>query len=277
MRVYISADIEGVAGVCGAQQTGTAGFEFTDARKWMTIEVIAAAEAAHEAGAGEVVVADGHGTAQNILPDELPDYVRLIRSWPRPLLQMQGIDNGHYDAALYIGHHTSMASEKGLASHTYHSGCLRDIRLNGVSQSETTLNTMLAAHYGVPVIFSAGDADYVAHVREMNPQVETVVTKEAIGFGSVNTLTPKVSGAAIREGVKRAFARRADIGVMPLPESFVLELEFLRRGQPELWAMLPWVRRSGTFSVEVEMKSMKDVMQMITFAIMYQAEGTPGF
>ncbi len=86
MRIYISADIEGVAGVAGADQTTTRGSEFSLARKWMTREVIAAAQAVRDAGAEQVVVADGHGTAQNILIDELPDYVRLIRAWPRHAL-----------------------------------------------------------------------------------------------------------------------------------------------------------------------------------------------
>lgn len=277
MRIYISADIEGVAAVCGAQQTQPTGFEFTQACKWMTREVVAAAEAAHDAGASEVVVADGHGTAQNILPDELPDYVSLIRSWPRPLLQMQGIEDGVYDAALYIGHHTSITSATGLRSHTYHGGCIRDIRLNGISQSETTLNTMLATHYGVPVIFSAGDADYIDHVREMNPGIETVVTKKVYGYGAINTLTPKVSAEAIHEGVKRAFARRDEINMLPLPDQFQLEMEFQGRSQTELWELLPWVSRTDAFTIAADLNSMEDVMKLITFAIMYQASGIPGF
>lgn len=277
MRVYISADIEGVAGVAGFEQTQKTGFEFTLARQWMTREVIAAAEAAHDAGAEEVVVADGHGTAQNILLDELPDYVRLIRSWPRPLLQMQGIEDGHYDAALYVGHHAGMTSAHGVHAHTYHGGCIRDIRLSGDSQSETSLNTLLAAHYQVPVLFSSGDSDYIEHVNTMNPTIETVVTKKAYGYGSVNTHSVKVTSDMIRTGVSKAFARRKEISQLDLPENYVLEIEFQGRSQAEMWDYLPWVSRTGTFCSTAEFENMEQVMKFITFVILYQAAGAPGF
>jgi len=277
MRVYISADIEGVAGVCGAQQTQPTGFEFSLARKWMTEEVVAAAESAHEAGATEVVIADGHGTAQNVFLDDLPDYASLVRAFPRPLLQMQGIEDGCYDAALYIGHHTSMASFKGLRSHTYHGGCIRDIRIDGISQSETTLNTMLATHYRVPVIFSAGDADYIEHVNEMNPTIETVVTKKVCGYGAVNTLTPKVTSDLIRAGVARAFARFEEIEMTAEPDNYEVEVEFQGRSQAEMWDYLPWVTRTGSFSIKANFISAEEAMKFFTFTILYQASGVPGF
>jgi len=277
MRIYISADIEGVAGVTSREQTQKTGFEFSDARKWMTNEVLAAAEAAYEAGATEVVVADGHGTAQNILLDDMPDYVRIVRSWPRPLLQMQGIEDGHYEAALFIGHHASSVSAIGVLAHTYHGACIRDIRLNGESQSETSLNTLLAAEFGVPVIFSSGDSGYIRHVQAMNPAIETVITKEALGYGATSSCTPKVACQRIREGVSRSLSRRNEIEPQPLPNTYLLEVDFQGRSQAEMWAYLPWISRKGTYGVTVELSSMAEVMSFITFAILYQASGVPGF
>ena len=277
MRVFISSDIEGVAGVAGGEQTTSSGFEFSTACKWMTQEVVAAADAAHHAGAKEVIIADGHGSAQNILLDELPDYVRLVRSWPRPLLQMQGIEEGTYDAAVFIGHHTAIFSTNGLRSHTYHGGCYRDIRLNGESQSETSLNCLLAAHYHVPVVFSAGDSDYIEYVRELSPDIETVITKKAYGYGAINTLTSKKACSLIREGVARALARLSEIKLQKLPDKYEIELDFQSRPQAEMFDYLPWISRTGAFTIAAKFSSMVEVMKFITFGMLYQATGVPGF
>jgi D-amino peptidase len=158
----------------------------------MTNEVLAAIAACDAAGAAEYVITDGHGSAHNLLIDSFPDHSRLIRSWPRPLLQMEAIDQGHYDAAIFIGHHASATMAGGILAHSF-TGTFADIRLNGVSQSETSLNVLLAGHYGVPVIFTSGDDCYIAHCQERLPGIETVITKRAIGYSSAESLTPVAS------------------------------------------------------------------------------------
>lgn len=107
MKVYISADMEGVAGVVNREQLVTDGFEFQQFRKFMTEEVNAAIEAAREAGATEIVVSDSHGTGLNLLMDLLPQDIQLVRSWPRPLGMMEGIDDT-FSAAIFIGYHAGV-------------------------------------------------------------------------------------------------------------------------------------------------------------------------
>lgn len=275
MRAYISADIEGVAGITNSPQLTPAGWEFQSARKWMTGEVIAAAEALHEAGVSEVVVADGHGTGQNILIDDVPDYMRVVRSWPRPLLQMQGVEDGPYEAVVFIGHHTSSLSPDGLLSHTYHGGCYRDIRINGESNSETGFNAMLAAHYGIKTIFSSGDESYIEHVKSLNSDIETFVTKKTYGLAAINTLKPAVAQKQIKEGVARAFARRDEISLLVLPAEFRVELEFKNRIQADMWNYLPWVERTGPASIGATLKDMEQVMKLISFGMFYQPKDRP--
>lgn len=106
LKVYISVDMEGICGVVTGQQTGTSGFEYQRFREFMTAEVNATIEAALEAGASEIVVSDSHGNAQNILIEKLNPAARLVRSWPRPLLMMQGIDPS-FDSAMFIGYHAA--------------------------------------------------------------------------------------------------------------------------------------------------------------------------
>lgn len=273
MRIYISADIEGVAGITGQPQLNSTGFEWPLARQWMTREVVAAAEACRDAGATEVVVSDGHGNAQNLLLDEMPDYVSTIRSWPRPLMQMEGIERGPYAAVAFIGHHTSAAADRGVLSHTIHWKCIDDIRINGVSQSETTLNATLAAEFGVPTIFCSGDDAYVKHVRERLGDVECVETKKALGYTSVETLKPAVASALIKKGMARGLARLGTQRLPALPDRFELEVQFQHRIQAEMLEYLPWVRRSGARAVTVDLPSMAATARFLSFVTLYQASG----
>lgn len=276
MRVFLSADIEGVAGVAHLPTTGPGRFDYDAGRRWMTAEVRAACEAALAAGATEIVVTDGHGAAHNIQFDDLPDAARLVRSWPRPLIQMQGIDEGRYDAVVLVGHHSHAQSWHGILSHTF-VGAFRDVRLNGVSQSETSLNALLAGHYGVPVVFSSGDEAYIEHCREVLPGIETVVTKTVYGFTSMNSLKPAVACRLIGEGVARALARLGTFRPLPLPPRFELEIEFAGRSQPEMWAWLPGCRRTGPHTIGWTLADMPEVMRVIAFASFYLSDGIPRY
>ena len=92
MKVYISADMEGVVGAVTGDQLGPTGFEYQRFRRFLTNEVNAAIAAAREMGATEILVSDSHGNGENLLIEELPQDIQLIRSWPRPLMMMEGID-----------------------------------------------------------------------------------------------------------------------------------------------------------------------------------------
>ena len=276
MRVYISADIEGVAGVTHLPTTGPGRFEWDLGRKWMTEEVLAAIDGATAAGATEFVIADGHGSAHNLLIDRLPANARIVRSWPRPLLQMQGIEDGPFAAAVFVGHHSAAISARGLLSHTF-TLTFRDIRRNGVSQSETSLNALVAAHFGVPLVFTSGDDDYIQHCLTVLPALETVVTKRCVGFTSANHLHPAASCAAIRTGVQRALERLATARPAPLPQTFRLEAEFNDRSQPEMLEYLPWLERTGPFTIAAEFPDAVTAMKYIAFLSFYQSTGTPRY
>jgi D-amino peptidase len=276
MRIFLSADIEGVAGIAHYPSTGPGRFDYEAGRRWMTQEVVAACEAAIEAGATEVLVTDGHGSAHNILFDLLPDCARLVRSWPRPLVQMQGIDDGHFDAVIFVGHHASAPSWAGILSHTFVLA-FRDVRLNGVSQSETSMNALLAGHFGVPVVFSSGDDAYIEHCRQVLPEIETVVTKKVCGLTSIDSLKPAVAQRLIHDGVARALARLSSCKPLPQPERFELEIDFADRSQPEMWEWLPGCERTAPFTVRWRLRDMPEVMRQVAFASFYQSHGVPRY
>jgi D-amino peptidase len=276
MRVFISADIEGVAGVTALPTTGPWRHEWAQGRRWMTEEVLAAIAGARAAGATSFVVSDGHGSAHNLLPDLFTDDTELVRAWPRPLLQMDGIDRGPFDACIFIGHHAMAQAWRGVLAHSF-TMTFREIRLCDVPQSETSINAHVAAHFGVPVVFASGDDDYVAHTRSFLPDIETVTTQRALSYTAVACLTPAESCRRIRAGVERAMARRAGIRGIAPPARYRLDIDFASRSQPEMLDYLPWLERSGPYTISVEVADAAEMLRLIAFLAFYQAEGVPRY
>jgi D-amino peptidase len=176
LKVYISADMEGVAGVVGREQLEPQGLEYNQFRSFMTAEVNAAVEAARDEGATEIVISDSHGHGLNLLLDALPQDIQLVRSWPRPLGMMEGID-ASFCAAIFIGYHASVGNINGIVAHTVSSKAFLSVRINGVEMSEGGMNALIAGHFGVPVVMISGDDAAVREVSDMLGPIEGAVVK----------------------------------------------------------------------------------------------------
>ncbi|MCX7172486.1 MAG: M55 family metallopeptidase [Proteobacteria bacterium] len=267
MRIYISADIEGVAGVVSLHQLIPGEFEYERARDWMTAEVDAACQAAFSSGVEEVVVSDSHGNGENIKLERLTGNVRLVRSWPRPLLMMQGIDRGSFDAAAFIGYHAGGHSGNGVLSHTMSSGKLRSIRFNGEFVSEFDMNRLLAAEFYVPVIMGSGDNVLAEDVTRRYPGVEFATTKWTEGSIWAETLTLEASCALISEKMTKAIANLKH-AALPTPIGPVtIEIDFARKIIAEVFCYMPDIRRSGPFTVEAEFPDMVATMRFLAFVL----------
>ena len=158
MKVFISADIEGTAVTATREGCRPGEFEYERSRKEMTAEVVAAAEGARAAGAELVVVKDAHGPGLNILPEELPEYVQLIRSWSgSPEMMVEGLDSS-FDAAFFVGYHNAAGEGGNALSHTINGGVVHRITVNGQPASEFLIYSWMAAWYGVPSVLLTGAA-----------------------------------------------------------------------------------------------------------------------
>jgi len=271
-RLFISADIEGCAGVASQDALGPDRFEWPAARHWMTNEVASAARVALAAGYDEVIVADGHGNAQNILPDGLPDRVRLVRSWPRPLLQMQGVEADGVEACFFLGYHNGSMGTGGGLAHTYSGMTLRDVRLNGVSVSEGYLNAALAGEFGRPVVLVSGDAETAADAKRYAPRAVTCVVKDSIGNRAASAVTPNESVRMIGRAAEAALGLEwAAPFVVPAPH--VLEVDLTARVTAELLSYLPGIELAGPFTVRATFDSVAAIMRFLAFAILYSPSG----
>lgn len=249
MKVFISVDMEGLTGVVQPQQLGPAGFEYGRFREIMTGEAKAAIEAARAAGATAFVVADSHGNAQNLLIDELPDDVQVVRGFPRPLSMMQGIDASFY-AAIFIGYHAGEWAVDAVRGHTFSSARLLGLKLNGQEVSEGVFNAALAGQLGVPVIFASGDRKAIDEIRAAVPALEGVVVKEPLGYHSARSLTPARARQLIGEGVARAFRRRADWKPYTVRTPVDLEVGFKLTIDAERAAYIPGLTRVDAHTVK---------------------------
>ncbi len=264
-RVYISADIEGVAGVVGPDQAFPPGFEYQLGRRWMTDEVIAACNAAFSHGAEEIIVADSHGNGQNIFVDDLPDKVRLARSAPRPLDMMEGIDIGKFDAAIFIGYHNGSTDIGGSMSHTVHGLLIHELRINGKVASESVLSAAIAGHFNVPVIFSSGDDAYIESVLNDLGNIETVINTWSTGQLSAVTMKPSESCLLIERGVTNALANLESYPTYNVTGPVEIEMTLKKRVNAELLSYLPIIERLNAYDIRIVVKDMVEASKVITF------------
>jgi D-amino peptidase len=261
-RLFISADMEGVAGVVQPAQLGPAGFEYARAREWMTGEVNAVIEGARAAGIGEFVIADSHGNAQNLLLDALPEDVEVVRGFPRPLSMMHGIDDA-FAAAVFVGYHASEYGEGAVRSHTFSSAKLLVVRLNGAEVSEGVFNAAIAGHYGVPVILASGDRIAVEQIQAAIPGLEGVVVKEPFGYHSARTVTPRRAQAMLRDGVQRALQRSGSVHPYRLTTPIDLEVGFKLTIHAERASYVPGLRRLDAHTVGGRFEDILQVTRLI--------------
>ena len=202
-KVFISADIEGIAFAATWESTHPGGHDYERCRQEMTNEVLAAAEGAHEAGAELVVVKDAHGPGTSIYPEQMPEYVQLIRGWQfEPKCMVEGIDET-FDAAMFVGYHNCAGAEGNALRHTIAGGVVQRILVNGEEASEFLIYSWMAAYYGVPSVLLTGDKTLCERGRAYHPELVTVAAKDDQG-GHVLCRSPRLVCDEIREAAKQA-------------------------------------------------------------------------
>lgn len=262
MKILISTDIEGVAGVFHHQQVRPGNPEYERARLLMTREANAAIAGAFDAGATEVLVNDSHGDFRNMIPDQLDERAQAVMGKPRYLGMMAGVETG-VDAVCMIGYH-SRAQGRGILAHTTNSFAFTRVRFNGQEMGEAGMYAALAGEYGVPVAMASGDDVFIEEHRGLLPHVTFVQTKQATGQTSGISLSPARSCAAIRAGVTAALSekpRRA--------QAFVLQGEIAVRLQTQgpaiadLFCQWPTLRRLDGDEVAFEAPSVEAAVRTI--------------
>ena len=272
LKVLISVDMEGITGVVTADQLSPTGFEYARFREFMTSEALAAVEAAKESGATEIVVVDAHGNGENLLIEKFPADVRIVRSWPRPLMMMEGIDST-FGAAVFIGYHASTTNPQGVRAHTISSANLAAVLLNGVEMPEAGINAAIAGHFGVPVVAISGDDAAVSEAQRLLGPMEGAVVKRALSFHSANTLTPDAGRALVKERVRAGIAKRATLKPYVLRGPIRLDVTFKNYTPAEIVSYLPGIQRVNAHTIRFTGRDMVEVSRFVEFLSQYAGAG----
>lgn len=223
MKIFISADIEGITGITDWAEADLSKPDNAEFRERMTAEVAAACEGALAAGASEILVKDAHWTGRNLLAERLPRQARLLRAWSgHPYSMVQGLD-GSFAAALFIGWHSGGSQGGNPLAHTLSSGGLMGIRVNGEWVTEFHLHAWTAALEGVPVALVSGDERLCEQVRALDQGIATVTTLRGLGAATLGE-HPAASRERIRAGVQQALAQPLQARPLALPSHFDVQV-----------------------------------------------------
>ena len=274
MKIFISADMEGTAGVTDWDQVMPDRPDYARFRRLMTEEVNAAVLGALEGGAKEIVVNDAHHTMRNILIEELHPQAQLVSGSPKPLSMMQGIDTS-FDAVFFTGYHAAAGTQDGVLDHTYSSVAIRQVKLGSMIVGEAGLNAALAGHFKVPVALVTGDATAVQQVKKIVTHVEAVSVKEPFGRTAAQSYQPVEARRRIKEGAARALKRVKDLKPLTIPRPVELEVELMYTVMADRCMLIPGVTREGPRDVGYKAKDAEQAFSVFMACLALARSVTP--
>ncbi|MFC1549951.1 M55 family metallopeptidase [Candidatus Neomarinimicrobiota bacterium] len=225
MKIYISVDMEGITGASAWDNVSIGKPGYSQLQQQMTAEVLAACEGCLELGTNEIWIKDAHATGTNILIDELPQNVKVIRGWSgHPFSMSQELD-GSFDAMMAIGYHSMASSGGNPLSHTMSSNKVMCMKINGELVSEFMLNCFTAASVGVPVIFATGDENLCNEIRMLNSNIITVAVMKGVGDSSIS-IAPSLSIERIKTNAALAVKGELSKCKIDLPANFFTEIQY---------------------------------------------------
>jgi D-amino peptidase len=266
MKVFLSSDMEGTAGVVDWQQCVGDGPEAAAGRRLLLAEVNAAIDGALDGGATEIVVNDSHSTMRNLPPAEIAGGASYISGSHKPMYMMQGLDDS-FGAVLFVSYHGSVGAQAGL-SHTYNPRAVVEARINGTVTGEAGINALVAAHYGVPVVLVTGDRCACEETAALIPGVHSAVVKEHVSRLAAHSLHPSRACALIRETAQRAVAGAAQAEPRPFSAPVALEVSVRTTDIAEAATWVRGVERAGPRELRIAGDDLLAVYRSFSAAIL---------
>src|SRR5579859_6684350 len=250
MKLFLSTDFEGTSGIVAWEQIIEGNAEYEQGRRLLTDEVNAVIAGAMEGGVMEFVVNDAHHAMRNLHPQDLLGRATLITGRHKPLYMMEGLD-GSFDGVLFVSYHGSIGAEHAVLSHTYNPGAIWEVRINGEIVGESGINALVAAHYGVPIIFVSGDAVTAQEAQTIAPDAEKVVVKQSIGRFAAAHIHPDVACDLLRSGAAHAVRNRQHMQAPQFALPVTLEITFLVADMAEMALWVRGVERLAARTIKV--------------------------
>lgn len=244
MKVYISADGEGISGMVSTEEIYETGSDYGRFRRLMTQDVNAAIAGSFDGGAGEVVVNDSHWSMLNLLFEEVDPRADVIRGFNKELCMVEQVQD--FDAALFIGYHARVGRSDGVANETMLGFEMYEMRMNGAPVGELEINAAIAGHFGVPVVMVSGDDCLAEEARDALPGVETAVVKYAIDRWSARCISLERAHSVIRTSARQALERLPSARPFTVPGPVELEIEWTSTAECKKASLVPGsIRKSA--------------------------------
>lgn len=267
MKLFLSTDFEGTSGIVAWEQIIEGRAEYAQGRILLTNEVNAVIAGASLAGASEFVVNDAHNAMRNLHPQDLQGEATLITGRHKPLYMMEGL-NSSFDGVLFVSYHGSLGAERAVLSHTYNPRAVWEARINGEIVGESGINALVAAHYGVPIIFVSGDEVTAREATSIAPHAEKIVVKESLGRFAASNLHPDVACRLLREGATRAVRNIAAMHPPAFTLPVSLEVTFLVADMAELALWVRNVERVGPRTIAIRNENLLDLYRSFVAVIL---------
>ncbi|MBV6458415.1 MAG: D-aminopeptidase [Fimbriimonadaceae bacterium] len=274
MKVYISADIEGISGLVAWSQCGGPGdgYDWAFARRRLTADVNAAIRGARAGGAEEVLVKDSHGCMKNLLADELELNAELVSGLGAGRDGMMiGIDNS-FDAALLIGYHAKAGTPQAVMEHSF-TNTVHGMWIEDLEVGEIGMSAGIAGAYGVPVVMIASDKAGCREAADLLPDIATVETKEGIGRHLAKLHHPSAVERSIESAAREAVRRCKAMSPWRPPLPAPIRIRFTRVEFADSAARLPGVIRVDGYTVEAVAASFHELHQLAWVMIGYGGVG----
>jgi D-amino peptidase len=263
MKVYISADIEGITGITDWEEATKTHATYGEFRERMTDEVVAACEGAIEAGAKEILIKDAHSSGRNIIASRLPECAKLIRGWSgHPFSMVQELDES-FDALLFVGYHAKAGSDDNPLAHTLRLRVMH-LAINGEIASEFHMHSYAAALVNVPPVFLSGDAGICTDAQKIVPGIVTVPVSRGIGPSTLS-IAPSLAVKEIREGVTRALQGNRTACRITLPKHFTLEIKYTTPVDAYRASWYPGAKHAADRTVHFESSDYFEILRAIKF------------
>jgi D-amino peptidase len=269
MKILIAADMEGISGVTNWDQVMPGHPEYERFRRLMTQEVNSAILGACEAGASEVIVADGHHLGSNLLIEELDPRARLNTGSPSPYTMVQGIDPT-VQAVMFVGYHARAGTRNAILDHTWSSRRVANVWVNEVLVGEIGLNAAVCGHFGVPVIMISGDQSACTEAVDLLGPIEIATTKRASGRNSAECLPPTVAQEKIYSAAVTAVSRLESDHSPPLfcfQEPVRVAIEFFNSDMADQASLLPGAARLDGRRIEFTARDIPEAYRAFRAAV----------
>jgi D-amino peptidase len=270
MKAFISVDLEGMPYIVIPGHLNLKGPLYEEARRIATKITLITADELNKNGYEKVTIADSHGPMVNIIVDELPEYVEIVRGFPRPLSMVSGVEG--CKTAMFLGYHAKFGTAKSTFDHTYSSASISRVEVNGVAASEFLLNAYVAGELGVPIALVAGEAQLLQDdVKKNAPWAQTVALKSSLSRLSAKSASMVSIEKELREAVKRAAVaqRKGRIELLTAKKPVKMGINFLASQYADAAELLPYIKRIDGLRIEYTTKNMAEAyktLELLTLA-----------